>query len=105
MNNHSNSSLDEIMLTRDVLARYKISRSTLYFWSTPARMPASFKRPFPQPIIGGSPKRWRKSELLKWEEEVNAGITVGQQFSPDAPSIHPTTDADRPDSHEGCNEP
>lgn len=105
MNNHSNPSLDEIMLTRDVLARYKISRSTLYFWSTPARMPASFKRPFPQPIIGGSPKRWRKSELLKWEEEVNAGIMVDQQFSQGVPSTHLTTDADQPDSRADCSEP
>jgi len=64
---------DEILLTSDVLNRYKISRSTLYFWSTPSRMPASFKRPFPQPTISGSPKRWRKSEVLRWEEEVNQG--------------------------------
>lgn len=69
---------DEIMLTGDVLARYKISRSTLYFWSTPARMPACFSRPFPKPAIGGSPKRWRKSDLLKWEEEVNAEPMAGQ---------------------------
>ena len=63
---------DEILLTGEVLARYKISRSTLYFWSTPSRMPACFSRPFPKPTIGGSPKRWRKSDLLKWEEDVNA---------------------------------
>lgn len=69
---------DEILLTSDVLSRYKISRSTLYFWSTPARMPASFKRPFPRPTIGGSPKRWRKSDILKWEDEVNFATTGDQ---------------------------
>lgn len=62
----------EIMLTADVLARYKISRSTLYFWSTQKRMPACFSRPFPKPTIGGSPKRWRTADILKWELEVNA---------------------------------
>lgn len=72
---------EEILLTHEVLSRYKISRSTLYFWSTPARMPNSFRRPFPKPIISGSPKRWRKSELLKWEEEVNADPAVGQLYS------------------------
>ncbi len=70
--NGSNSASDEIMLTCDVLNRYKISRSTLYFWSTPARMPASFTRPFPKPTIQGAPKRWRMSELKRWEDEVNA---------------------------------
>lgn len=34
MNNTSHTQ-DEILITDDVLARYKISRSTLYFWSTP----------------------------------------------------------------------
>ncbi|QEW34370.1 hypothetical protein D0N50_09985 [Erwinia billingiae] len=63
---------DEIMLTGDVLSRYKISRSTLYFWSTPERMPASFNCPFPRPTIAGSPKRWRKSDILKWEHEVSS---------------------------------
>lgn len=69
---------DEIMLTSEVLKRYKISRSTLYFWSTPERMPASFKRPFPKPIVGGNPRRWRKAELIKWESEVNSSATDGQ---------------------------
>lgn len=63
---------DEILLTGDILSRYKISRSTLYFWSTPKRMPASFKTPFPKPTVFGSPKRWKKSVILKWEKEVNA---------------------------------
>jgi predicted DNA-binding transcriptional regulator AlpA len=75
---------DEIMLTDDVLQRYKISRSTLYYWSTPARMPACFSRPFPKPTIGGSPKRWRGADLLKWEEEVNAMSAGTQPLSPDA---------------------
>ncbi len=74
---------DEIMLTSDVLARYKISRSTLYFWSTPARMPACFSRPFPKPAIGGSPKRWRGADLLKWEEEVSIKPDGSQQPSQD----------------------
>ena len=107
MNNQDSkgSISDEIMLTSDVLARYKISRSTLYFWSTPARMPASFQRPFPLPTIGGSPKRWRKSELLKWEDEVNAALTVDQQPSPSAQAKPSATDADLANSREGYNEP
>lgn len=103
--NTSYAASDEIMLTSDVLARYKISRSTLYFWSTPARMPASFKRPFPLPAIGGSPKRWRKSDLLKWEEEVNAVPVVDQQPSPNAQAKPSATDADLTNSREGYNEP
>ena len=55
---------DSILLTSDVLARYKISRSTLYFWSTPERMPAGFTCPFPKPTIPGNPKRWRESEIV-----------------------------------------
>ncbi|WP_369521211.1 helix-turn-helix transcriptional regulator [Escherichia coli] len=63
---------DSILLTSDVLARYKISRSTLYFWSTPERMPAGFTCPFPKPTIPGNPKRWRESEIVSWEMQVNA---------------------------------
>ncbi|EFB4108528.1 hypothetical protein AB5T19_000858 [Escherichia coli] len=63
---------DSILLTSDVLARYKISRSTLYFWSTPERMPAAFTCPFPKPTIPGNPKRWRESEIVSWEMQVNA---------------------------------
>lgn len=55
MTNTSHKS-DEILITDDVLSRYKISRSTLYFWSTPSRMPSYFAQPFPQPKINGSPK-------------------------------------------------
>lgn len=69
---------DSILLTSDVLARYKISRSTLYFWSTPERMPASFTCPFPKPTIPGNPNRWRESEILSWENRVNSFKTVGQ---------------------------
>ncbi|EJL82847.1 hypothetical protein [Pantoea sp. GM01] len=72
---------EEIMLTGDVLARYKISRSTLYFWSTPSRMPACFSRPFPKATIGGSPKRWRTDDVLKWEKEVNALPESSQEHS------------------------
>lgn len=96
---------DEIMLTSDVLNRYKISRSTLYFWSTPSRMPASFKRPFPQPTIGGSPKRWRTSDVLRWEEDVNAAPMDAPQFSPDDRSKSSASDADRPDSRADCTGP
>lgn len=103
--NTSYAASDEIMLTSDVLARYKISRSTLYFWSTPARMPASFKRPFPLPTIGGSPKRWKKSDLLKWEEEVNALSVADQELSQDVQAKLSATGADLPGSHEDCNEP
>ncbi|TPG62591.1 hypothetical protein EAH77_08875 [Ewingella americana] len=103
--NASNAATDEIMLTSDVLARYKISRSTLYFWSTPARMPASFKRPFPPPKIAGSPKRWRKTDLLQWEEEVNAVSVAGQQPSQDVQATQSATGADLPDSREGYSEP
>lgn len=77
---------EEIMLTGDVLARYKISRSTLYFWSTPARMPACFSRPFPKATIGGSPKRWRTDEVLKWEKEVNALPAPTKELSQDGQS-------------------
>ncbi|MGU5436282.1 helix-turn-helix transcriptional regulator, partial [Klebsiella pneumoniae] len=69
MTNTSHKS-DEILITDDVLSRYKISRSTLYFWSTPSRMPSYFAQPFPQPKINGSPKRWRLSDLLAWEDNV-----------------------------------
>ncbi|WP_337025220.1 hypothetical protein [Pantoea anthophila] len=74
----SKNILNDILVTSDVLARYKISRSTLYFWSTPKRMPASFKRPFPKPLIGGNPKRWRGSDLLNWEEEMSFISTPDQ---------------------------
>ena len=103
--NTNNAATDEIMLTSDVLSRYKISRSTLYFWSTPARMPASFKRPFPLPAISGSPKRWRTSDVLKWEKEVNAAPVAGQQLSPDVQATQSATGAGLPGSHEGYNEP
>lgn len=96
---------DEIMLTSDVLNRYKISRSTLYFWSTPSRMPASFKRPFPHPVIGGNPKRWRKSEVLVWESEVNAAPTSCRSPSQDEQSTHLTNDADHQGNREDCIEP
>lgn len=62
---------DSILVTSEVLARYKISRSTLYFWSTPERMPSSFTCPFPKPTIPGNPKRWRESEIKSWEDKVN----------------------------------
>jgi predicted DNA-binding transcriptional regulator AlpA len=69
---------DAILLTCDVLARYKISKSTLYFWSTPERMPASFTRPFPKPTICGAPRRWRESEIVQWESEVNRATVCTQ---------------------------
>lgn len=69
---------DGILFTSDILARYKISRSTLYFWSTPARMPSSFTYPFPKPTIPGNPKRWRESEIASWEDQVNASKADNQ---------------------------
>ena len=74
---------EEILRTQDVMERYKISRSTLRFWRTPKRMPKSFSRPFPPPTIPGSPDRWRLSELMKWENEVNSLSADGQSPSPD----------------------
>ncbi len=96
---------DEIYRTRDVLERYKISRSTLHVWRTPKNMPASFKRPFPQPTINGSPQRWRLSELLKWEDEVNS-LPVGDQSpSQDDHATPSTSDTDHQGNHGDCNEP
>ncbi len=74
---------DEIYRTRDVMERYKISRSTLQFWRTPKRMPKSFSRPFPRPTIPGSPDRWRLSDIVKWENEVNSSPADDQSPSPD----------------------
>jgi predicted DNA-binding transcriptional regulator AlpA len=62
---------DKILLTNDILERYRISRSTLYFWSTPNRMPSTFICPFPKPTVQGNPKRWRESEIIKWEDAVH----------------------------------
>ncbi len=79
MTNTSHKS-DEILITDDVLSRYKISRSTLYFWSTPSRMPSYFAQPFPQPKINGSPKRWRLSDLLAWEDNVGSNQRLTNQL-------------------------
>lgn len=95
----------EILITSDVLARYKISRSTLYFWSTPSRMPAYFAKPFPQPKINGSPKRWWLSDLLEWEDNVGLKPEDDQPVFQDGSAILRASDADHPCSHAGYNEP
>lgn len=99
------SNKNEIMLTCDVLDRYKISRSTLYFWSTPSRMPACFSRPFPQPAIGGSPKRWRTSDIMIWENEVNAAPAGDRKHSPGGQPTPSASGADLPGNRGDCNEP
>lgn len=62
---------DEILLTGDILSRYKISRSTLYFGAPRKGCRHRLKPHFPSQRFG-SPKRWKKSVILKWEKEVNA---------------------------------
>lgn len=104
MTNTSHKS-DEILITDDVLSRYKISRSTLYFWSTPSRMPSYFAQPFPQPKINGSPKRWRLSDLLAWEDNVGTKPEADQPASQGDPAKQQASDADHPDNHAGCNVP
>ncbi|EMU6949266.1 TPA: helix-turn-helix transcriptional regulator [Escherichia coli] len=69
---------NEILLTKDILERYKISRSTLYFWSTPDRKPKFLSKPFPKPTIKGNPNRWWLSDILEWERnnaQVNGAST------------------------------
>lgn len=104
MNNASRTQ-DEILITDDVLSRYKISRSTLYFWSTPSRMPSHLSCPFPQPTINGSPKRWRLSDILKWEDSVGFKSEADRPASQDGPAIPPASGADHPGNREGCNAP
>lgn len=96
---------DNILITSDILSRYKISRSTLYFWSTPSRMPACFSQPFPKPRIDGSPKRWRLSDLLEWEDKVGVRIEDDRLTSQCGPAIQQASDADRPGNHAGCTAP
>lgn len=96
---------EEILRTQEVIARFKISRSTLHFWRTPARMPKQFSRPFPPPTIPGKPDRWRLSEIMKWEDEVNSLPVAYQQPSQDAHAKPSASDAGLQDSREGCNEP
>ena len=76
MTNTSHKS-DEILITDDVLSRYKISRSTLYFWSTPSRMPS---------YVGIKPEA---------DQPASQGDPAKQQAS----------DADHPDNHAGYNVP
>jgi hypothetical protein len=104
MNNTTNSA-SEILITSDVLSRYKISRSTLYFWSTPSRMPAYFSQPFPQPRINGSPKRWRLSDLLEWEENVGIKLGADQSAFQDGSATLPANAADHQGNHAGYTSP
>uniref|UniRef100_A0A750KMK9 Uncharacterized protein n=1 Tax=Salmonella enterica TaxID=28901 RepID=A0A750KMK9_SALER len=74
----------EILITSDVLSRYKISRSTLYY---------------------GSPKRWRLSDLLEWEEKVGIKPDYDQSASQDGSAIPQANVADHQCSHEGYTVP
>ncbi len=103
--NQATNLTPDILITSDVLARYKISRSTLYFWSTPSRMPAYFAHPFPQPKLDGCPKRWRLSDILEWEDKVGLKPENDQSVSQDASATLPASDADRPCSREGYSVP
>nr|WP_132467771.1 hypothetical protein [Raoultella planticola] len=103
--NNTSQAPDEILITSDVLSRYKISRSTLYFWSTPSRMPSFFSRPFPKPRIDGSPKRWRLSDLLAWEENVGIKPEADQSGFQDGSAKQLTNAADHPDNHAGYSVP
>lgn len=96
---------DEILITDDVLARYKISRSTLYFWSTPSRMPAYFSQPFPKPKINGSPKRWRMSDLLAWEDNVGINPKADQSDFQGDSAIPQANGADHQGNHAGYISP
>ncbi|ECJ5871188.1 hypothetical protein FNN77_02785 [Salmonella enterica subsp. salamae] len=104
MNDKTFATVD-ILITSDVLSRYKISRSTLYFWSTPSRMPAYFSQPFPKPRINGSPKRWRLSDLLEWEEKVGIKPDDDQSTSQDGSARLQANVADHQCSHEGYTVP
>lgn len=95
----------EILITSDVLSRYKISRSTLYFWSTPARMPSYFSQPFPKPRINGSPKRWRLSDLLQWEEQVGVNPVDDQSAFQDDSATQQANASDHQDNRAGYIEP
>ncbi|HFI5584747.1 TPA: helix-turn-helix transcriptional regulator [Raoultella ornithinolytica] len=103
--NNTSQAPDEILITSDVLSRYKISRSTLYFWSTPSRMPSFFSQPFPKPRINGSPKRWRLSDLLAWEENVGIKPEVDQSGFPDDSAKRLTNTSDHPGNHAGYSVP
>lgn len=96
---------DKILITSDVMARYKISRSTLYFWSTPSRMPSYFACPFPNPKINGSPKRWRLSDLLAWEENVGIKPSPDQSAFQDGSATPTASGAGHPCSREGYSAP
>lgn len=104
MNNKTHETA-EILITSDVLSRYKISRSTLYFWSTPSRMPSYFSRPFPKPRINGSPKRWRLSDLLEWEEQVGVNPVDSQSTFQDDSATQQANASDHQDNHAGYNVP
>lgn len=104
MNNASHIP-DPILITSDVLSRYKISRSTLYFWSTPSRMPSYFSHPFPKPRIDGSPKRWRLSDLLEWKDKVGVRLEDDQLTSQCGPATQQANDADHQGNHAGYTAP
>lgn len=103
MNNTSQA--DVILITNDVLSRYKISRSTLYFWSTPSRMPSYFSQPFPKPRIDGSPKRWRLSDLLEWEDKVGVRTEDDRSTFQGGSATPQANAADHQGNHAGYTAP
>lgn len=104
MNNEMQETV-KILITSDVLSRYKISRSTLYFWSTPTRMPSYLSQPFPKPRLNGSPKRWRLSDLLEWEEQVRINPVADQPASQDDSATQQANASDHQGNHAGYSEP
>jgi len=60
--------MDEtILLTRDLMQHYHISRKTLWSWQSQETMPKGFARPFPAPDFPGNPNRWKSSSIKEWE--------------------------------------
>ena len=58
--------IDELYLTlREVQARYKIARGTVYNGVR--------ARKFPPPLKFGKSSRWRLSELMSWERSLPRG--------------------------------
>ena len=68
-------------------------------------LPSYFAQPFPQPKINGSPKRWRLSDLLAWEDNVGIKPEADQPASQGDPAKQQASDADHPDNHAGYNVP
>lgn len=68
-------------------------------------MPSYFSQPFPKPKINGSPKRWRLSDLLAWEDNMGIKPEAGQSTSQDDVAKHQANDADHPNNRGGYTAP